>query len=128
MDQRERIEGGRRARAALAYAGKRGPEIWPKLGMSEATFGRLLAGTRTETSLEDFWQIADLCTLPREWFGADFSRLGEIVPLGQPTFGGQADWATKMEQVLAARVEQVRRRSEADVRGTHGPRRKARRP
>jgi predicted transcriptional regulator len=125
MDERERVEGGRRAKAALAYAGKTAPEIAPELGMSEPTFGRLLAGMRKETSWDDLWKIADCCTLPREWFSADIMRLSEIVPAGQPTFGVRRDLAAKMEQELAARVEQVRRRNEAGARNTRAPRRKA---
>jgi transcriptional regulator with XRE-family HTH domain len=124
MNEQERIEGARRARAAVAYAGLKANELAAAIHASPATTGRILSGTRKETTHDELWKIADACTLPREWFSADFSRLSEVVPAGQPTFGEPGDLAERMEQELAAHVERVRQRTEAAAKGKRGPRRK----
>jgi transcriptional regulator with XRE-family HTH domain len=125
MTERDRIEGGRRARAAVAYADIPMKNVAKALHMSEPTLYRLLNGTRKETTLEELWVIADLCTLPNEWFSADFSRLREIVPAGQPTFGPPGDLRIRMEQELEGHVERVRQRTGAAAKGKRDPRRKA---
>jgi len=83
----ERVEIGRRVRAALAYANKSIADIAAAVGMSEATLRRLINGTLTQTSHDEIWRIADATGLPRDWFVADFERISEIVPQGRPRFG-----------------------------------------
>jgi hypothetical protein len=125
MTENERIEGARRAKGALAYAGLTHRDVIAATNLSPATVGRILAGTRKETTWDDLWAIADLCSIPREWFSADLWRLHEIVPPGKPTFGSQPDLRAKMGRALAERVELVHRRSEAAAKGKRGRRRKA---
>lgn len=83
--QPDPIEAGRRARAALGYSGIQRKAAAAAVNVSQATLGRILDGSRTETTWEDLWRLADACGLPREWFSADFDRLAEIVSDG-PTF------------------------------------------
>lgn len=111
MTAPDRIEAGRRARAALAYSKVRVRQVAADLNVSEMTVHRMLAGSRKETSWDDLWAIADLCGLPREWFSADLDRLIEIVPEGAPRFAqaeprGEQMLARLLERQLEEAVEQ----------------------
>lgn len=122
MTLRERVEGGRRAKAALAYAGRTAKDVASTLNMSEPTFRRVLAGTRRETDWADFWAIADACTLPRSLFSVDLTRLDEIVGPGQPMFARRPELFAEMERELEERVRRARRRTGADESSKRGPR------
>jgi transcriptional regulator with XRE-family HTH domain len=123
MTESELIEGGRRARAAIAYAGTTVADVAGYLHVSEATAGRILAGNRKETSWDQLWAIADYCKLPRDWYSADFTRLGEITQDGAPRFGLSPDLREQMSRDLEERVAQARKRSAAAAKGKRGRRR-----
>jgi transcriptional regulator with XRE-family HTH domain len=125
MTEMERVEAGRRARAAIGYAGAKIPDVAAHLHMSPATLSRLLAGARKETTTDELWQIADYCKLPRDWYAADLTKLGQITREGAPRFGTSEALRAVMEQDLEERVLRARKRAAVGAKGTPGRRRRA---
>lgn len=95
----------------MAYAGVKQPAVAQALHLSVPTIGRIMSGTRKETSREELWQIMELCNVPRDWLVADFSRLSEIGSPGQPSFGDSKVLRDRMERELDELVLQARKRS-----------------
>lgn len=124
MTTPERVEGARRARAAIAYAGLTHKDVALALHQSVSNVRRILDASREQTTWDELWQIADLCSLPRDWFSADLARLPEIVPRGQPVFGLSDEMRDSMEQELEDQVRRVRERAATVGADKRGPRRK----
>lgn len=80
-------EARRRVRAAFAYADINQAEAQRLLSMGRSSVARLTGkkgGEIKPVAWEDLWKVADICKLPREFFGADLSKLGQILPESVP--------------------------------------------
>lgn len=103
-------EQSRRVRAAMAYAKMDRSAAARAFGTSPGTFDRII-GTKgkAERKLATWKELADFaerCDLPREWFYADFSRLGEIVTEPLVTQSGGAAGAARTARARRA-LEQI---------------------
>lgn len=65
-----------RARAARAYANLRQSDLADKLGKATVTVKRMETG-KQEISLDDLWQIADLCGVPHDFMTYGFESVPE---------------------------------------------------
>lgn len=109
----------------MAYAGMSKKDVESALHTSDSTVGRILDGSRPNTTWDELWAIADACAIPRDWFSADLTRLSEIVTAGEPRFGTPQDLRDQMEQRAEAQILRVRKRTGVAAKGKRGPRRKA---
>lgn len=99
-------EVARRTRAALAYAGLEQTDVIERAGISSATLARIVSKTKPRgASIEELWQIADACQIPRRFMEDGFEplrdeslerRLAEIEDVVQ-------DWDTLVEALLSSR-------------------------
>lgn len=119
MTESERVEAGRRARAAVAYTGLEKREFAELVPWSESTLSRIFDGTRSVTSWDDFLIIADACVVHPDWFTCDPLRLSEIVLPGLPTFGASEDLEARMARELESAVLLAREQRAAAAKGKH---------
>lgn len=110
-------ETARRVRAAAAYAGMKAPAAAAALKVSEGSYYRVIGtkgAERRSVGWKDLMDFAERCGLPRDWFTADFNRLGEIVTEPLVTQSGGA--------VAAARTARARRALElTEEAASHQP-------
>lgn len=128
MNELELVEGGRRARAAMAYAGHEKRAFVKLVPFSESTINRIFAGTRRTTSYDDLAKIADACAVPRDWFTADPLRFSEITLPGLPKYGPTNELEARMTRALEEAVRQAGQQGATGAKGKRasapkGPRR-----
>jgi transcriptional regulator with XRE-family HTH domain len=68
-------EAARRARSAIAYSGLEHHEIAAKTGLDVSKIRRIASRTKPRgASLEELWEIADACGVPRSFMEEGFSE------------------------------------------------------
>jgi transcriptional regulator with XRE-family HTH domain len=72
-------EAARRARAAIAYAGLKNPEVAKRTGLKLGTLNNILSQTRPSGgSLDNLLKIARACDVPREFMEGGWSAVTAI--------------------------------------------------